>query len=145
MRNLRRTVAVLAGLLLAAVAPRAEAQGFQIIVNVANPASELKKDEVAKIFLKTITKWGSGVVTAPCGNGGSKSVTDAFAKAVLGKSASALESYWQQQIFAGKDVPPPEKKTDADVIAFVQATPGAIGYVASSATLSSGVKAVKVN
>jgi ABC-type phosphate transport system substrate-binding protein len=145
MRNLCRTVAVLAGLLLLVVAPRTEAQDFQLIVNAANPASELKKDEVAKVFLKTIGKWGTGVVAAPCGNGASKAVTDAFAKAVLGKSSSALESYWQQQIFAGKDIPPPEKKSDADVIAFVQATPGAVGYVAAGTPLGAGVKAVKVN
>ena len=72
-------------------------------------------------------------------------MSDAFARTILGKTAAAHESFWQQQIFAGKDVPPPEKKTDADVIAYVQATPGAIAYVATGVTLSAGVKAVKVN
>ena len=145
MNIFTRLAVVLAGALLLVIAPRAQAQAYQVIVNAANPASELRRDEVAKVFLKTVVKWGTGVAAAPCNNGASKSVTEAFAKAVLGKSASALESYWQQQIFAGKDIPPPEKKSDADVIAFVQATPGAIGYVAAGVTLSGAVKAVKVN
>ena len=52
-------------------------------------------------------------------------------------------SFWQQQIFAGKDVPPDTKASDADVIAFVSATPGAIGYVSAGAAVA-GVKVVKV-
>jgi ABC-type phosphate transport system substrate-binding protein len=145
MRILSHLAAVITGALVLSVAPRAEAQNYQVIVNAANPASELKKDEVTKVFLKTTAKWSTGVVAAPCGNGGAKDVSDAFAKTVLGKSASALESYWQQQIFAGKDVPPPEKKSDAEVIAFVQTTPGAIGYIAANTPLTAGVKSVKVN
>ena len=69
-------------------------------------------------------------------------MTDAFARAILGKSAAALESFWQQQIFAGKDVPPAEKGSDADVLAFVRGNPKAIGYVAAGTDLGAGVKAV---
>ncbi len=56
-----------------------------------------------------------------------------------------MESFWQQQIFSGKDVPPEKKKSDAEVIEFVSANPGAIGYVSVSASLGDGVKAVSVS
>ena len=144
MRTLDCIATVLTGLVLMTFAPRAQAQGFQVIANLAKPATSLNKGDVAKVFLKALGKWESGLVAAPCGNAASKAVTDAFARTVLGRSASALESYWQQQIFAGKDIPPPEKKSDEDVIAYVQATPGAIGYVAVGTTLGAGVKAVRV-
>jgi len=54
-----------------------------------------------------------------------------------------LDTYWQQQIFSGKDVPPSNKSSDDDVIAFVKSNPGAIGYVSGSAAVA-GVKVVAV-
>jgi ABC-type phosphate transport system substrate-binding protein len=66
-----------------------------------------------------------------------------FDKTVLGKSVAAVETYWQQQIFSGKDVPPPAKGSDDDVIAFVKATPGGIGYVSAGAAVA-GVKVIGV-
>jgi len=32
----------------------------------------------------------------------------AFSKSVHGKSVGAVRAFWQQQIFSGRDVPPPE-------------------------------------
>jgi ABC-type phosphate transport system substrate-binding protein len=145
MRLITRLLTAVAGVLLLAAAPRAEAQEFQVIVHASNPAPALSRDLVAKLYLKTSLKWADGTRAAPVSNAASRDLSEAFAKTVLGKSPAALASYWQQQIFAGKDVPPPEKKSDADVIAFVKATPGAIGYVSATAALGPGVKVAKVN
>jgi hypothetical protein len=62
---------------------------------------------------------------------------------VLGRSVGAVETFWQQQIFSGKEVPPPVKASDDDVIAFVKANAGAIGYVSAS-TSTAGVKVIDV-
>ena len=40
-------------------------------------------------------------------------VREAFSNAILGRSPSQMESFWQQQIFWGKDVPPAKRKSDA--------------------------------
>ncbi|MEJ2545582.1 MAG: hypothetical protein P8Y99_16080 [Calditrichaceae bacterium] len=64
----------------------------------------------------------------------------AFAKSVHGKSVNAIKAYWQKKIFTGKGVPPVEKKSDSEIIAFVKDNSGAIGYVSSKAF----VVAVKV-
>jgi ABC-type phosphate transport system substrate-binding protein len=120
---------------VATIAPAAaRAQGYVVIVNAAGAAS-LSKDEVSKAFLKK----GSGLVAVDQSKGAA--VRDAFSKAVLGRPASAVATYWQQQIFAGKDVPPAEKSSDADVVAFVKANPKAIGYVSAGADVA-GVKTV---
>ena len=66
-------------------------------------------------------------------------VRDSFSREVLGKSVPAVEQYWTQAIFSGRAVPPVEKRTDADVLAYVRETPGAIGYVSAS-TPTEGVK-----
>ena len=128
------------GLALAALvvpAGRAAAQGYVVVVNAAGPAS-LSKDDVSKAFLKK----GSALVPVDQGKG--SGVRDAFSKGVLGRPASAVATYWQQQIFAGKDVPPPEKGDDAAVLAFVRGNPKAIGYVSAGAALGAGVKAAAV-
>lgn len=41
-------------------------------------------------------------------------------------------AYWTVRRHVGRGVPPRELKTAAEIIAFVQATPGAIGYIPAS-------------
>jgi hypothetical protein len=55
----------------------------------------------------------------------------------LKRTVAAVRSYWQQRIFSGRDVPPPELDSDASVIAYVERTPGAVGYVSGDAKLGS--------
>ncbi|MDF1503757.1 hypothetical protein [Roseisolibacter sp. H3M3-2] len=124
-------------LALLAPAGRARAQGYVVVVNAAGPAA-LSKAEVSNIFLKKSAK------LAPVDLDKSSKVRDAFSKGVHGRPTAAVGTYWQQQIFAGKDVPPPEKSSDADVLAFVKGNPNAIGYVAAGTDLGAGVKTVTV-
>ena len=55
----------------------------------------------------------------------------------------AIKTWWNQQIFAGKGVPPPELTSDAKVLAYVSANAGAIGYVSTDIN-TSDVKVVAV-
>jgi ABC-type phosphate transport system substrate-binding protein len=41
-------------------------------------------------------------------------------------------------------VPPPEKASPTEVLAYVRANPGGIGYVPAGTALPDGVKALKV-
>ena len=116
---------------------RAAAQGFVVVTNAAGPAA-LAKTELSNIFLKKSTK------LAAVDQAKSAAVREAFSKAVLGRPTAAVATYWQQQIFAGKDVPPAEKGDDAAVLAYVRSTPNGIGYVAAGTDLGSGVKAVTI-
>ena len=124
----------------ATAAPTAE--GYLVIVNVANPVSKLPKDQVSKIFMKKVQKWDSGQAIAVVDQDQSSPARAAFSKAVHGKPVSAVASYWQQQIFAGREVPPTEKANDAAVIAFVKSNAGAVGYITGS--VPPDVKAVEV-
>lgn len=136
MKHIAFAVAFLAASVVPAA--RASAQGFVVVVNAASAKATLTKAEVSNIFLKKTSGF------TPVDQSKSSPVREAFAKAVHGKTSAALDAYWQGQIFSGKDVPPADKSTDADVLAFVRATPNAIGYVSSSAELGAGVKAVSV-
>jgi ABC-type phosphate transport system substrate-binding protein len=134
------SVAVLAVLASTATV---EAQEFKVIVNSANGTTDLAADVAAKLFLKQSAKFPNGTAAQPVDLGKGSPVRAAFSKAVLGRAVGAVESYWQQQIFSGKDVPPPAKASDDDVVAFVKSNPGAIGYVSAGAA-TAGVKVVEV-
>jgi ABC-type phosphate transport system substrate-binding protein len=129
--------------LLASVAP-AQAQEFRVVVNEANPVKSLTQAELARIFLKKTTEWPAGGRITAVDLGRSASTRESFSKAIHGRGVSAIESHWQQQIFAGKDVPPPEKPSDADVLAFVKDNAGGIGYVSAGTAIGEGVKAIQV-
>lgn len=95
------------------------------------------------MFLKKMVKWSDGTPAAPVNQSKKSPVRDSFTTAVHGKSVAAVDSYWQQQIFSGRDVPPPEKSADAEVVAFVKANGGAVGYVTNAAP-TAGVKVLDV-
>ena len=63
-------------------------------------------------------------------------VRSAFTRTVLSVEGmgkiSAVQNFWLQQVYSGQSTPPPVKPADGDVIAFVTANPGAIGYVGAA-------------
>ena len=141
--SMQRLLLVFAGVFTLGAEPSAiRAQEFALVVNSANPVTSISKDEVAKLFLKKQVAWRSGHPATPVELPPTTKVREAFVQTVLGKSLTQVRSYWQQQIFSGRDVPPPEKASEDDVLAFVRANPGAIGYVTRGASLGRGVKVV---
>ncbi len=135
--------ALAAVLVIAAAARPASAQGFKVIAHESVAESELSKDVAAKIFLKQVSKFPSGAAAKPVDLAKTSAARAEFSNAVLGRAVSAIETYWQQQIFAGKEVPPAAKASDDEVLAFVKATPGAIGYVSAGAA-TAGVKVIAI-
>jgi len=122
----------------------ASAEGFKIIVNRSVSLSELPKDAVKQIMMKKISKLPDGTGAAPVDLPPDSPVREAFSRDVLGRSASAVSSFWQRQIFSGKEVPPPSVSSEAEVIAHVASVPGGLGYVSSDAKLPASVVEVRL-
>lgn len=121
---------------------RLYAQSYKIIVHASNPISSMTKDDVSRIFLKKNTEF-NGTTALPVDLVSDNPVRHSFSSYIHGKSVAAVKAYWQQQIFSGRGVPPPEKSSDRGVIAYVWANPGAIGYVSAS-TPTEGVKIIVI-
>jgi ABC-type phosphate transport system substrate-binding protein len=121
----------------------ADTPNVVIIVNESQNISSITRGDLAKLFLKKKTKWDNGNKVAPVDQSEDSAVRDLFSEAFLGKKASAISSYWQQQIFAGRSVPPEVKGSDLDVINYVKANAYAIGYVSKDVAIT-GVKIVEV-
>ncbi len=135
-------LAVIAIVILASPNVRAQGRGYKLIVNTSNSVSSLSRGEVARIFLKKSTRFPNGRGASPVDLSVNSPVRDSFSKDVQGKSASAVDAYWQQQIFSGKDIPPPQK-SEAAAIDFVRSNEDAIAYVSAGAD-TSGVKVINV-
>jgi ABC-type phosphate transport system substrate-binding protein len=117
---------------------------FRVIVNSANSAVKLDKQFVAEAFLKKRTRWDDDHALRPVDLGQQSGARGAFSHDILGRDVASVRRYWAQQVFSGRGVPPPELATDSDVVKFVAAHSGAIGYVAAGAALA-GVKIVEVD
>lgn len=131
------------GMMLLGVAPLwAQGGGYKLVVHASNPVTSVTKDDLARIFLKKSTKFSNGHKASPVDLPLTSPVRDSFSKGVLGKSAAAVNSYWQQQIFSGKDVPPPFKNEDA-AISFVLSNPDGIAYVSATAD-TAGLKVITI-
>ena len=144
MKRLSTTQSILLALLVSlSWHGAALAAGYKVIVNNANGKSSLAKKDVSQLFMKKTPKWSDGTAVVAVDQTEKAAARERFTQEVHGKSVAAVKSYWQQQIFSGRDVPPVEKSSDAQVIAFVKQNAGAIGYVAEGAD-TAGVKVVTV-
>jgi len=141
-----RSRTALAALLVLAIALPArpgEPASFQVIVHPSNSVSTFTREHLTRLFLKRSTTWEDGAPVVPVDQPESSEVRGQFTRKVLGKSMSAVRSYWQQRIFSGKDVPPLQRASDEEVIAYVRQNPGAVGYVSAGAA-PAGVKVIPV-
>ncbi len=120
-----------------------EARSYVVIVNPSNNIGSVERDFLADAFLKKITAWPNGEVIHPVDLPGNSRVRHAFSEEILHRSISEVKGYWQQRIFSGRDVPPPELDDDAAVIAYVLKNNGAVGYVSAGAALN-GARIVSV-
>jgi ABC-type phosphate transport system substrate-binding protein len=135
---------VVPALALSAPASRADdVTGYRVVVHPSNAADTISRRQLSDVYLKKVTRWPDGSAVHPV-EPPENSVTRAyFLSEVLGKSAFAVRTFWNKRVFAGRDTPPVEKRSDEEVLAFVRATPGAIGYVAPT-SLVEGVKVLPV-
>jgi ABC-type phosphate transport system substrate-binding protein len=117
------------------LADASDAVELKVVVHPSNAARAAAKAFLADAFLKKVTRWPSGETIRPLDQRPDTAVRRSFSRGILKRTVAAVRSYWQQRIFSGRDVPPPELDSDASVIAYVERTPGAVGYVSSGAKL----------
>jgi ABC-type phosphate transport system substrate-binding protein len=124
--------------------PPPAAPAFRVIVNSKNTLSSVERTFLQDAFLKKSTRWPNDTVIRPVDLVSSSSVRSKFSSDVIGRSVAAVKAYWQQRIFAGRDVPPIEVENDARVVEFVKRYEGAVGYVSAAASLD-GAKEIAVS
>lgn len=114
----------------------------KVIVNASNPLKSLTRDTVSRMFLKKTPRWEDGRAVRPV-EPTDPGLQEAFSRAFHGKSRKAVDHYWRELIFSGRETPPEEKAKAEAVVAAVAKDPTAIGYVEQVPT-NPNVKVVPV-
>ena len=140
----RLLLAVLVAALASAAPARAQERGYVVIVNAANPVTSLSRSDVAKLFLRKLERWPTGAPVVPVDLAEDSPVRARFTRDVLGRPVTALQAYWQQQIFSGRGIPPTVKASESDVIAYVRANVNAVGYVSPQEAQAAGTHVVSL-
>lgn len=144
MRSLPRALAL--GVLMAVLVPPVPAADeFLVVAHTSVLGASVRRDDLAGVFLRKVLRWGDRTPAVPVDQSGTSPVRRTFSESVLRMPVSTVLQYWQKQMFATPPLRPPAVKgSDAEVIAFVGSTPGAIGYVTLGARLSDQVKTLAV-
>ena len=120
----------------------AQAAGVKVIANNSVSASSISADDLKSVFLEDKSSLSDGTHVEPVLEKGG-AAHDAFVKDYLGKTDSALQTYYRSLVFTGKGSMPKAMGSDAEVTAYVARTKGAIGYVSADAA-TEGVKTLDV-
>jgi ABC-type phosphate transport system substrate-binding protein len=137
-RRIRRAIWLLVvGLALVAASPLAAgepAPDFRVIAHPTRPETKVSREFVADAFLKNLTRWPRDEAIRPVDQRPDSAVRRRFSESILKRSVQAAKTYWQQRIFSGRGVPPPELDTDEAIVRYVENNHGALGYISGAAS-----------
>jgi ABC-type phosphate transport system substrate-binding protein len=106
----------------------ATAQDVVVVANLGVGVSAIKDADLRAIFLgeKTRLPDGSRVLPVMLRGGPAHEI---FLENRLGKSPDEFRAQWRRAVFTGQGAMPKSFDSEAAVLEYVAATPGALGYV----------------
>ena len=122
----------------------AQDASYRVVVHRSNTTSQLTRDQVSRMFLRKITQWDNRQPVLPVDQAADAPVRRNFTKQIHQRTIAAIQTWWQQQTFAGVAVAPPERLRDSDVLDYIPRYPNAIGYVRAETPLGSDFKTVTI-
>jgi ABC-type phosphate transport system substrate-binding protein len=125
-------------------AARGQDVAYRLVVHTSNPVGSLTRDQVSKIFLRKVTHWDNRQPVLPVDQAPDSPVRRTFTKQIHQRTISSVQTWWQQQTFAGIGVAPPERAGDPDVLEYVRRYPNAIGYVRAGVPVGANIKTIDV-
>jgi TonB family protein len=111
---------------------------IKVIANSSVKADTISAAELKRVFLEEKISLADGTHVEPVLNKDGE-VHEAFAQQYLGLSGDDLQTYYRTLLFSGRGSMPKAFESDAEVVAYIARTRGAIGYV-SSGSSAEGVK-----
>jgi hypothetical protein len=106
----------------------APALAFADVYIIMYPGMNLTADDIKNIYTGE-KELAESTKIKPQDNSAAK---EEFLKKVLQLDATKYESMWTKKSFRDGINPPTVRASDAEVIAFVKSTPGAIGYITTA-------------
>ncbi len=118
------------------------ASDWILVANKGIVEGALSNSDVKKIFLGKKKMWGNDqkiLLAIPKEDDMFKN----FVKTYTKKSPGQFKNYWKNMLFTGKGEMPKTFSNDKELVEYIQATKGAIGFVSSSAG-SENVKTISI-
>jgi TonB family protein len=120
----------------------ARAGELKLIANPSVSADTISAEEIRKVFLEQKNTLNDGSHVEPVIEKSGR-VQAEFLRAYLDRSDDDLRNYYRAMIFTGRGSMPKTLGTDAEVVAYVARTRGAIGYIGAESA-ADGVKTLAV-
>ena len=118
----------------------AQAQAGEIVVIGNSNVPKMDPATIQKVYTGKIISV-SGINVTPVGVKPGTSARTLFLQEFLNQDEEKYTAYWTVRRYIGKGAPPAELASDADVINYVQSTPGAVGYI-DEADLKPGMNVI---
>ena len=106
-----------------------QADEVMVIVNGDNTWMTSDVREIRTYWLKGRQEWPNGVRVSPADRDGESVARKLFLAKVLGMSNDEVERYWIEKRYQAGVSPPRKAASDAQMIEFVGAVKGAVGFV----------------
>ena len=118
--------------------------GFLVIVNATNPVDAMSREEISRMFLKDRSRWDHGEPVRSVDLPEDSETRHHFSLTIHGQHCLRIEEHWQTLIFSGREIPPPKKASEDEVVDYVGRHLGGIGYVSPVTPLGRHVKTIKI-
>jgi TonB family protein len=120
----------------------ASAADIKVVVNPSVRTESISVAELRSIFLLERRTLRDGSAVEPVLQKGG-AIHEAFLRVYLDRDSEEIRRYYQGLVFTGKGLMPKQLDSDADVVAYIARTRGAIGYV-SGTSPTDGVRVLNV-
>ena len=140
----RIVLGALVGILAYAAPGGAAKVEVRLVTHPGVGLSEAPKSDLAAIFQRRLVTWRNGTPATPVDQSLRSPAREAFSSQVLGMSLISVQAFWQKHLSAGGQEPPPVRSSDEEVLAYVAATPGAVGYILSTTTVPANVRELAI-
>src|SRR5580704_6439462 len=121
---------------------RVIAADIKVIANGSVKTDAISATEVKSVFLEEYNSLRDGTHVEPVLEKDGP-VHEAFLREYLGGTDDDLQNYYRALVFSGRGSMPKQLDSDAEVVAYVARTKGAIGYV-SAETIGEDVKTLTI-
>lgn len=130
MKRLRIALAcALAALSWHGTSDAGPADEIAVVVNKANAANALTREELRPLFQTTKGRWPDGTAAEPLNLGDESPARQGFDAVVLGLDPDRVARYWIDRKIRGGERPPRKITTPSALVRVVSADRGAVGYV----------------
>jgi hypothetical protein len=126
MKGLGRLILVFLLALLPAAGSLAQ---LAVVANPRSGLDRLSREEAINIFLGRYRQLPSGLLAQPVDLPSGLPERAAFYRLLVNKDLAEINAYWARLVFSGRTAPPRQAGSVEDMLGFVAATPGAVGYL----------------